>query len=100
MRIADCCPLIADHCPQNKKPEPLDSGLLSYSQQRSETVACAPESMQGLLQTPADYTHVVVAVTKDVITRREAVLSAFLLHLVQLLHVKLVVPHGSPIMRG
>jgi hypothetical protein len=54
--------------------------------------------MQGLLQTPADYTHVVVAVTKNVITRREAVLSAFLLHLVQLLHVKLVVPHGSPVM--
>ena len=56
--------------------------------------------MQGLLQTPTDYTHVVVAVTKNVITGREAVLGAFLLHLVELLHVKLMVPHGSPIVRG
>lgn len=55
--------------------------------------------MQGLLQTPADYTHVVVAIPKNVITRREAMLGAFLLHLVELLHVKLVVPYGSPVMR-
>lgn len=54
--------------PKTKSRSHSTPALLAYPQQESETVARASESMQGLLETPADYTHVVVAVTKNVIT--------------------------------
>ena len=56
--------------------------------------------MQRLLQPPADDAHVVVAVTENVVARRETVLRAFNFHLIQLLHIKLVVADCAPIVRG
>lgn len=55
--------------------------------------------MHGLLQTPGNHAHIVVAVTQDVVTSREAMLRAFLLHLIELLHIKLMVSDRSPIVR-
>lgn len=53
--------------------------------------------MHGLLQTPGYHAHVVVAVAQDVVTCREAMLRAFLLHLIKLLHIKLMVANCAPI---
>ena len=64
-----------------------------------ETAARALESVPGLLGCPGQHAHRVVAIAENVITRRKTMLGAIYLHLVELLHVKLVSSYHAPIMR-
>ena len=64
-----------------------------------EAAAGSSKSMQRLGQTPLDHPHVIVAVTKNVVAGREAMLGAIHLHVIELLHIKLVIAHHSPVVR-
>ena len=55
------------------------------------------EPVLRLLTDPCQHTHRVIAVAQDVVTGRQAVLGTVLLHLVQLLHIELVIPNNSPV---
>ena len=57
-----------------------------------------PESVTGCLQDPTQNASCVVTVTQYVITRRKTMLGAIYLHLIELLHVKLVSSHHAPVM--
>ena len=60
----------------------------------------ASESALRRLHDPADHAGGVVAVAEDVVTGRQTMLRTLLLHLVELLHVKLVIADDAPIVRG
>ena len=62
-----------------------------------ETLDASKPSL-GRLHDPTDHAGGVVAVTKDVVTSRQAMLRALTLHLIELLHVKLVIADDAPIM--
>ena len=66
---------------------------------RLETSARALKSVSRLLGCPGQYAHRVVAITENVITRRKTMLGAIYLHLVELLHVKLMSSYHAPVMR-
>ena len=55
--------------------------------------------MQRLLKSPGNHAHVVVAITENVITGRQAMRGALLLHLVELFRVKLMIADDTPIVR-
>ena len=63
-----------------------------------ETSARAFESVPGLLGRPGQHAHRVVAIAENVVTRRKAMLRAIYLHLVELLHIKFVSSHHTPVM--
>src|SRR5262249_24400018 len=60
----------------------------------------AAESALGRLRDPTENASGVVAVPKNVITRRKTMLRALRLHLVELFHVELVIAYDTPVMRG
>ena len=60
----------------------------------------ASEPALGRLHDPANHARGVVAVPKDVVTGRQAMLRTLLLHLVELLHVKLVIADDAPLVSG
>lgn len=72
-------------------------GLESFAS--LEASRCALETVHGLPQAPRDHAHVVIAIAQDVIARGKTVLRAFRFHLVELLHIELVIANHAPIMR-
>src|SRR5215831_8137894 len=56
------------------------------------------EAMHGLLQGPLQHAFGVIAVSENVVARRQAVLGAFLLHFVQLGMFELRILDGAPVM--
>ena len=61
--------------------------------------SCRPsEPVLSLVHEPVKNAHGVIAITKDVIARRQAMLGAILLHFIQLLDVKFMVAYHTPVM--
>ena len=73
---------------------------LRYHERLLNRVGRSFEAVHGLLQSPLQHALGVIAVSQDVVARREAMLRAFLLHLVQLFMLELRVLDGAPVVRG
>src|SRR6185369_16219963 len=69
---------------------------LRFELVKSEALDAAEATLRRL-HDPTDHAGGVVAITEDVITRRQTMLRALALHLIELLHVKLVIADDAPI---
>lgn len=65
---------------------------------QSEAAAYALETVARLFRRPGQYPHSVVAVTQNVVARRQAMLGAIYLHFIKLRDIKLVIADDTPVM--
>src|SRR5258705_5109065 len=85
-------PIVPVPCPE------LSTRLVHCLDQHLEAIY-TPESMTRRLQNPGYYARGVVTVSEYVVAGGKTMFGTLALHLIKLLHVKLVIPNHAPIVR-
>src|SRR5262249_38729710 len=83
----------------NFQPSTFNFQPATFNLQLIKASTYALKSARSLLEHPFDYPGVVVAITQVMVERREAMLLALLLHVVELLDLEFMIPDDSPVVR-